>query len=297
MAKKTMAAILVLLLLPYFITNFFSGDEKQEYMLQKASKNFISIRIDGEIREISFEDYVMGIAARQIDTDMAPETIKAQVVIARTNLKKQQEDHPGELLSEDYLTLAQIEKKGIAAKMMQAVEETKDQVLTYEGNLIYLPYHAVSSGKTRSGEVMGKNDDYTWLVPVDSNQDVESEKFLDIELLKEEQIRKCIEDAYPDALTDDPLMSQIELVKRDESNYVLQVLAGDQKIPGEKFREILDLNSSCFYIEETDQKIRITTKGLGHGLGFSQYGGEKMALAGKKYAEILQYYFPKCIIV
>ena len=33
------------------------------------------------------------------------------------------------------------------------------------------------------------------------------------------------------------------------------------------------------------------TKGIGHGLGFSQYGAEQMAKRGSSYRELLQYYY------
>lgn len=293
--KMILAAILFLLLLPYFITNFFSAETRKEYALQTATRNFISVRADGEIREIAFEDYVMGVAAKQIDTNMQIETLKAQMVITRTNLKKHLEQAPGELLTEEYLTLEELQQKGSANKLMQAAEETKGQVLNVDGNLIFAPYHAISSGSTRSGEVL--QGDYTWLKAVESAQDVEAESYLYVELIAPGKIRDSIQTAFPGALTDDPLLSQLVVTKRDDSNYALTVRVGSENISGEKLREVLGLNSSCLYIEEIDGKIRVTTKGLGHGLGLSQYGANKMAAAGQNYAEILQYYFPECIIV
>jgi stage II sporulation protein D len=39
-------------------------------------------------------------------------------------------------------------------------------------------------------------------------------------------------------------------------------------------------------------KIRIVTKGHGHGFGLSQYTAQKMAEKGEDYRNILQYFFP-----
>ena len=39
--------------------------------------------------------------------------------------------------------------------------------------------------------------------------------------------------------------------------------------------------------------VRFLCKGKGHGLGFSQYGGNEMAKAGSSWKEILAAYFPK----
>ena len=60
---------------------------------------------------------------------------------------------------------------------------------------------------------------------------------------------------------------------------------------GEAVRAALGLNSACFYLSELEGKIRIVTKGIGHGLGFSQYGAEQMAKRGSSYRELLQYYY------
>ena len=38
--------------------------------------------------------------------------------------------------------------------------------------------------------------------------------------------------------------------------------------------------------------VRFLCKGKGHGLGFSQYGGNKLAKEGKNWKEILNTYFP-----
>ena len=56
-------------------------------------------------------------------------------------------------------------------------------------------------------------------------------------------------------------------------------------------RQALHLNSACFYLSELDGKIRIVTKGIGHGLGLSQYGANELAKEGKNYQEILRYYY------
>ena len=51
------------------------------------------------------------------------------------------------------------------------------------------------------------------------------------------------------------------------------------------------LASSCFALQDYDGQTRVTAKGIGHGLGMSQYTAEKMAEEGKTCEEILQYFF------
>ena len=45
-------------------------------------------------------------------------------------------------------------------------------------------------------------------------------------------------------------------------------------------------------MQKLDGRIRFLSKGKGHGLGFSQYGGDVLAKEGKTWQEILHIYFP-----
>jgi|GEM_PF-2303838 len=85
--------------------------------------------------------------------------------------------------------------------------------------------------------------------------------------------------------------SQITIPMRDSAGYALQVQVGNTMIPAEKFRSLLNLNSSCMDFLIVEKGISITTKGLGHGVGLSQYGANEMAKDGSTCEEILSCYF------
>ena len=87
------------------------------------------------------------------------------------------------------------------------------------------------------------------------------------------------------------ILESVTVAERDSSDYVTKVAVGEQTITGEEFRNHFKLNSSCFYLKEVENQVRIVTKGLGHGLGFSQYGANVLAKEGKEYKELLQYYY------
>ncbi len=44
-------------------------------------------------------------------------------------------------------------------------------------------------------------------------------------------------------------------------------------------------------MKEVDGEIRVTTKGLGHGLGVSLHGANELAKDGFSYKEILKYFY------
>ena len=55
----------------------------------------------------------------------------------------------------------------------------------------------------------------------------------------------------------------------------------------------MGLSSADFTVQKLNGKIRFLCRGKGHGLGFSQYGGNELAKEGKNYKEILTAYFPE----
>ena len=63
---------------------------------------------------------------------------------------------------------------------------------------------------------------------------------------------------------------------RDSAGYVLYLQREGEWASGEQFRESFHLSSSCFGIGGEDGEIVITVKGVGHGLGISQFAAREM---------------------
>ena len=51
------------------------------------------------------------------------------------------------------------------------------------------------------------------------------------------------------------------------------------------------LPSACFIIEREGKNYVLTGGGFGHGVGMSQWGVFELTKLGKKYNEIIDYYF------
>lgn len=137
----------------------------------------------------------------------------------------------------------------------------------------------------------------SFLKSVDSSQDIQSEDYLHGHYFTEEALKDRLLEIYPDIeLSDQPLTEQIVVEKRDSQEYVLEIRVGNLTVPGEEFRNNLELSSSNFTVQNLDGKIRFLCKGLGHGLGLSQYGGNELAKEGKTYEQILFTYFPDVIL-
>ena len=211
---------------------------------------------------------------KEISADAPEECIKAQCVIARTNLKAAEEmgtELPGSMtmgelqeLWGDYFSEAE-------GKIKEAIQETDGETLQYRNHYIYAAYHAVSAGNTRNIEELYPDSDMPYLSGVACYEDAQSPDYLSVLYLDQE----------------------ITIEEEDSAGYVTKAQMNGKSYTGEELRGELGLKSANFTVTELEPgKIRIVTKGHGHGFGLSQYTAQKMAEKGEDYRNILQYFFP-----
>lgn len=248
---------------------------------------------DASDRSAEAESRIPGIVAKEISASSSSEVILAQSVIARTNLYDAWETgtaEPEGLELSEMQTLWGEDFQKIYQRLKECTARTKGQVLLWNGNYIYAPYHAVSAGTTRNISELYKDVVMPYLQTVACPEDTTAEGYLGVLYWgKNEFLEKCIE-AFPDAAPESP--SEIVVESRDTADYVLTVKIGEKMVTGEEFRSSFTLNSACFSITEVGEKVRIVTKGIGHGVGLSQHTAAHMAREGKDYREILEYFYP-----
>lgn len=297
---KTFFAICVLVLtVPYIVTLLFQGDgtspdsEKIQEMLDGESSQ--TLETGGT--EMDVEEYLAGVVAQQIPLDVQIETIKAQTVIARTSLMaalaSEDQKLPESMSREEMIKLWGQEgfEKNYQV-LEEAIEDTSAEILTYHKKPVQAAFHAVSAGKTRSAKDALEKEDEPYLASVDSEMDIPSPDYLKVVFMeKKDFLEKLKKSCLQLEATEENVMELVTVAKRDNSDYVTQVKIGEATVTGEEFRGYLNLNSACFYLKEVEGKVRIVTKGLGHGLGLSQYGANELAKEGKDYKEILAYYY------
>ena len=281
-----MLAILGMLLLPLGFTALISGKDAIEINKQK-----------------DMEVYLPMMLCREIPWDYEEEMLKAQAVLIRSSLYLRLENKELDQTElkenlENYKNKSQKEQYQMAYKRMEkAVNATKGQVISYQGEICSGVFHRVSAGQTREGSEVLQDTKMSFLKGVDSSQDIQSEDYLHGHYFTEEALKDRLLEIYPDIeLSDQPLTEQIVVEKRDSQEYVLEIRVGNLTVPGEEFRNNLELSSSNFTVQNLDGKIRFLCKGLGHGMGLSQYGGNELAKEGKTYEQILFTYFPDVIL-
>ena len=296
----------------------------------KARSRRVILERYGVRTYLSVEDYLPGVMVCQTGPEMGMEALKCQAVIARTYIYRQmgeREEIQEEELDLDYLgdytaqagkTLTVHQKEELAKRLeqcKQAADATAGTVMKYEGRYILPLFHERSAGRTRTGEA-----DYPYLQSVESKWDVvgndgnktsQEQQGSELEtrtgagaakevaagvsevsfsLSEFAQRIKNLSDAP--SLDPDRISSEIQIVKRDDAGYVLQIKIGPRTYTGDDVQYALDLPSSCFTIDtRTSGTITVTVKGRGHGYGLSQNGAQAMAEEGWSYSDILNYYY------
>lgn len=257
-----LSKILVFALLPYLSVSVINGSERI----------LLNYRPDLEV-------YLTAVLSCQISPDYELQTVEAQAVIARSNLfrKFAEEENRLDVLREMGKSIKNQWKWWISDEIYEdAVENTEGKVLLVDGKLDLVPYHEISGGTTRDGETVFGSSEYQYLKSVDSSADKNSPDYFSSTYISERQLPK-----------------ELEIKERDSAGYVLILQADDKILEGEMFALGMGLPSSNFSIQKTGSKVRFLCRGKGHGLGFSQYGGNELAKDGSLWEEILEEYFPE----
>ena len=257
-----LSKILVFVLLPYLSVSVINGSERI----------LLNYRPDSEV-------YLTAVLSCQISPDYELQTVEAQAVIARSNLfrKFAEEENRLDVLREMGKSIKNQWKWWISDEIYEdAVENTEGKVLLVDGKLDLVPYHEISGGTTRDGETVFGSSEYQYLKSVDSSADKNSPDYFSSTYISERQLPK-----------------ELEIKERDSAGYVLSLQADDKILEGEMFALGMGLPSSNFSIQKTGSKVRFLCRGKGHGLGFSQYGGNELAKDGSLWEEILEKYFPE----
>lgn len=287
---------LVLLLFPALVTQVMSGEEAVAQ--GKTKQEGYYILADGE--RIPLEEYLTGAVAWYMPESYEDEAYKAMVILLRTYVRNEMGDDRE--IEEEKLALSRCQTEEMEIRFgetfayqygryQKAVRATRGEVIRYEGNLILPYFHQVSAGKTNA--LSG----YPYLLSVDSEMDLQAENYLSLRVISVEECVRVLSELCENSgeeteqvWTAEGLMNEMT-IETGEGEYKRAVIWREHRIPAAKIKEAFSLPSTAFVIEEYEGKIRIMTRGIGHGIGLSIYGCEKMAEDGKSCKEILKHYY------
>jgi stage II sporulation protein D len=297
----TAIAILIVVMLPLILVT-----------IQKARvrpiEGFRGIRVlleSGKIETMDLEDYLVGVVSAEMPASFETEALKAQAIAARTfavkRLVQSTQQDQGYDVDTTQLTQAWISDAAMKAKwgtisywpnklkIERAVKDTKGLVLTYEGSYVQAFFFS-SAGRLpteKSEEVWGSPLPYLTNA---SPEEEQPERFVVTSYFTPKQLDAKL----GTALTKKGKLNSADLtvVEKTSAGRAKTVKIGGKLIAATVVRTQLGLKSTDFALEVENNRLKITTYGNGHAVGMSQYGANSMADRGKKFAEILEHYYP-----
>lgn len=238
----------------------------------------IQVEMDGRAVSIRLESYLVGALARSTEKGYQDETLKAVAVILRSNavcaiMEERTVDRDSFYTDEELRILWADEYENNLQRYQDAVKATEGIVIFYNGEIVEVPFHKISAGETRDGEILAQKLPYVQSVP-------------------------SVEDMYADGyyvmmeIAEETLGGDFAILSKDRFGYALTVKVKGEELSGEEFRRKYGLPSACFEYDLKENEYIFYVRGKGHGFGLSIYGADAIAVKGRSFAEILQYYYP-----
>lgn len=292
----------------FTLTEFYGSEKDSD---SENTSNYFSVlnTQSGEINKVPVRDYVIGAVCAEMPASFSEEALKAQAVASHTYALYQKNagqnkpelngadfsDDPSEyqafFTSEDMHRYYGDRYDEYYQRVSSAVDTVISQILVYDNEPIVAAFHSLSSGTTESAEnIWGQKIEY--LVPCESGSDTKAPGFTEEYTFTADEIRSRLQTKFENISFPDDCGTWFSIDSTSCSGTVLEMTAGNTKMSGTEFREILSVRSAVFEIKYTgENKFNITTKGYGHGVGMSQYGANAMAEEGRTYSEILEHYY------
>lgn len=267
--------ILICCIAALFSVPMLLRSKVSEHAASESSACEPTILLDGET--LPLESYVLGVIAAEMPASFELEALKAQAIASRTYAlynreseltasTKHQVFHTKEARAEKWKDQFDTYEQ----KLTRAVDETKGQVLTYNGELISAMFHASSNGQTESALNFSGND-IAYLQSVPSPEVDEERQMVVVPWSKKD-------------------IAQMK-ISRNSSGRVDKVTIAGATLTGREMREHLTLRSTDFQFTNQGGQVFAITRGYGHGVGMSQKGANELAKQGKQAKEILTHYY------
>ncbi len=249
------------------------------------------------VNTLPLEEYLVGLVGSEIRADWPTESVKTQIVAARSyalarmraaHAAHQPYDVTGTTLSQVYHGAHLDDPRSVAA-----AKATRGEALYRSGHLFRAWYHSCCGGQTEhahnvwagesgpptaTGNWCARSPKFNWQYEIDTTTFAQ----------------KMTAAGFP--LTNVLSVATTTLADSPRVEHLLVTDAGGmQMIPATKLRATLsyrEFQSTWFEVKLSGKKLLFTGRGYGHGVGMCQWGAKAMAEAGHTYREILANYYP-----
>ncbi len=247
------------------------------------------------VNHVPMEQYLYGVVPEEMDYKWEPEALMAQAVASRTYalyVKGKSGDKPYDV---EATTFSQV-YGGYDAETEpsnSAVDATRGQIITFDGNPIIAYFHSNSGGHTEDAKNVW-NVDVPYLRGIYDrfSEDIPGgtwEYYLSYDAMRKQLNNdgldiKRIRGLEANGSSPSGRCLQMRIFS-DKGMFVFTSNNFRIKVGGTK------LKSTLFQTRRLKRGVLFKGTGYGHGVGMSQCGANKMAEAGFSYRQILEYYY------
>ena len=298
-----MAITLILLPLTALTGGVTPANAVQGAIPSPSGQTVQVLRVDsGEVEEYPLQDYLFGVVAAEMPMSYEDEAIKAQCVAAYTLYLNRGLSGANQPISDSSATdQAFITKEQAREKWGSKAQEYEQRLthlvasvlgwqVTYEGAPALTVYHALCSGRTESAVVMWGSE-IPYLVPVESVGDLLGEGYISKVTVEKSEFLQTL--SVEEGTSFEGAVGE---AARSESGTVTALSLFGKEYTGKELRERFSLRSANFDLEVGENDVTFVVHGYGHGVGMSQFGANTMAKQGSSYKEILEWYYPGCVV-
>ncbi|MCB0369212.1 MAG: SpoIID/LytB domain-containing protein [Bdellovibrionales bacterium] len=237
---------------------------------------------------VPLETYLAGVIQGEVPLTWSDETLKAQIIAARTYALNLMEEKRLNTYDLEASVKDQVFKYSTNPRILALTEATQGQVLIDQANkIIKAYYHSDCGGRTSSvKEVFGYSNDRTDVV----------DPFC--RTIKRKEWRQQLSTDFIKSKIGDFTDIRIKPLHA-ERNFQVTIVRDDEDkeiMNAQVFREKMGfslLKSTWFKLIKSGKNWIFTGRGYGHGVGMCQWGAKVMGDRGYSYKDILQFYYPR----
>ncbi len=246
------------------------------------------------INSVSRRDYVASVVASEMPAGAPAEALKAQAVLANTQLAKLP---AGKILDDSTQIQSYLGAPKARPEAYAAVDQIQNQILNYGHRPIEAFFHSTCAGRTSKPEaIFGSQRGFPYLTNVRCTNCERSPFFNPLTVIIPKAKFATVFGAELPRITAVDVAGRATEMRYEfhgktvvSSGYQFCLKLGQAfgwgKAPGTRFTLL-----------EQNGEVQIKSTGAGHGVGLCQWGAIGMAKKKMNYKQILEFYYPGATI-
>ncbi len=266
-----------------------SVDRSYRGTIRIAAANAGTLRVLNDVQDT---DYITSVVGSEAPPGAPLEMLKAQAILSQTILSRLTDNA---ILDDSTQTQGYGGFNSERPEIRAAAAAVAGKILTYDGRPATIYFHSTCGGRTSAAKdyFAMKNGSLPYLKSVPCKYCKDSPFWKEtIRTVSLKDWKKVFGEPLPVVADRDVADRPVTVVVGEtlrETGYAFWLNVGKRfgwdKMPGSRFS-----------FKQSGDEVELKSNGAGHGVGLCQWGAIGLARAGKKYPEIIDYYYHGCKI-